>query len=243
VAALNFLGDSMTTDPRERANTDARAFALEIARAFLSELTDFLSAKAPPIQQLPPLGTYLATDMNLPPPTARDVQRFWSYVRKDSASGCWPWQGHRSKQGYGMFCLAGRTVRAHRYSFFLNNGRIPPGLFVLHSCDNPVCVNPSHLRIGTARENSMDIAKRRRQPYGEKHHLARLTEADVRSVRQSSASSVALGKQFGVSSRAILNIRHGRTWKSVDASTAIEPPSGTPTSTSPAQTPAAPEQP
>jgi hypothetical protein len=81
--------------------------------------------------------------------------------------GCWEWKGGKMKNGYGRFGIAkGQIVFAHRYSYEAKHGPIPPGLFVLHSCDNPGCVNPSHLSVGTHADNMQDMrAKGRQRPW------------------------------------------------------------------------------
>lgn len=98
--------------------------------------------------------------------------RFWAKVDKGGANGCWVWTAStfRNRNGYGKFNAGSshdgnRTVYAHRFSFESVNGKIPDGLDVLHSCDNPPCVNPDHLRLGTAADNAGDMVRRRRDAW------------------------------------------------------------------------------
>lgn len=89
------------------------------------------------------------------------TERFWSRVQK-AESGCWEWQGTKFNTGYGQFCVAGLTRSAHRVCFELTKGLIPEGLLVRHTCDNPGCVNPAHLLLGTIKDNTWDMINRGR---------------------------------------------------------------------------------
>lgn len=119
-------------------------------------------------------------------------ERFWTKVDKNgplhptnpSLGKCWVWKGARIKRAgceYGLLRPSGRSgrLRAHRVSWIMKNGPIPKGKDILHSCDNPPCVNPSHLRPGTAADNRADMVRRGRSLFGERNHMARLTENDV----------------------------------------------------------------
>lgn len=94
------------------------------------------------------------------------AEKFLSKVSK--SDGCWEWQGSRSRRGYGWFSSAAHTynVPAHRASYELFCSEIPPGLYVLHKCDNPPCVRPDHLFIGTQRDNIHDMIQKGRHRYG-----------------------------------------------------------------------------
>ncbi len=94
-------------------------------------------------------------------------KRFFRYVMIDVPAKCWNWLGCKSPQGYGKTSVAGRAARAHRVSYELHKGPIPEGMMVLHSCDNPSCVNPSHLSVGTAADNAADTVARGRQTRNE----------------------------------------------------------------------------
>ncbi len=98
-----------------------------------------------------------------------DGERFWSKV--DQCGACWLWTGPRGGDGCGVFNFKGRPYSAHRTAYALTHGEIPPGLVVMHSCDNRWRVNPAHLRVGTQAENVRDMHSkgRRRQKY--KAHL------------------------------------------------------------------------
>jgi hypothetical protein len=95
------------------------------------------------------------------------LDRFISKVKK-KPSGCWEWQGTMKKNGYGIFQDrtregSGKQLQAHRFSFEIFHGEIPPGLLVCHHCDNPKCVNPEHLFLGTHKDNTQDMIRKGRQ--------------------------------------------------------------------------------
>jgi hypothetical protein len=86
--------------------------------------------------------------------------RFWANV--DKSGDCWEWQASVNLDGYGRFCLKGKRIRAHRLSWVLANGEIPEGMCVLHKCDNPPCVSPDHLFLGTRADNVRDMVQKGR---------------------------------------------------------------------------------
>lgn len=88
--------------------------------------------------------------------------RFWDKVDMRKDDGCWNWLAYKSKDGYGRFRTTEKSHRAPRYMFIMLGHKLDKSDFILHSCDNPACVNPLHLRIGTARENTMDMVNRKR---------------------------------------------------------------------------------
>jgi hypothetical protein len=103
------------------------------------------------------------------------LTRFWAKVKLGSPNECWEWQGGSYANGYGSFRLGGPNTGAHRASWILSHGDIPNGLHVCHKCDNPKCVNPAHLWLGTIRQNYDDmVAKgRRRSGHAMKTHCPR----------------------------------------------------------------------
>ncbi len=145
------------------------------------------------------------------------VDRFWTSVEK--SEGCWPFIGYRNKQGYGQIRYTGGSL-AHRLSWIIHhNGQVPNGLCVLHRCDNPPCVNPAHLFIGTRHDNSRDMYKKVRQARGERNARAKLKEADVLKIRKQYAAGGitldTLAQSFKVSESAIWLAIRGYNWKHI----------------------------
>lgn len=141
------------------------------------------------------------------------ADRFWKKVEK--SDGCWNWTAQRRPGGYGTIVVSNRHEMAHRVSWTLNVGSIPQGLKVLHRCDNPACVNPEHLFLGTSSDNIEDMISKQRNPRGEQHGHAKLTWPQVRLIRElrSHYGKRRLAKIFGVSPSTIQFIWNGDTWQ------------------------------
>jgi hypothetical protein len=130
--------------------------------------------------------------------------RFWRKVQK--GTGCWLWMAGRDSWGYGVFWMGGRQCRANRVCFELTSGPIPEGKQVLHRCDNPQCVNPEHLFLGTNRDNVDDKVAKGRQPRGETNGRAKLSDeqaAEIGRRRRAGECATALAREFGVSQQRV----------------------------------------
>lgn len=141
--------------------------------------------------------------------------RFWGKVSKASANGCWVWQAGRSKDGYGKIRINGKSWIAHRYAWTSENGDIPDGMCICHHCDNPPCVNPSHLFLGTKKENTADMWRKGRARRDGEHNAAhKLSCRDVLEIKRllRSRTKRYLSEEFGVSVTAIQNIAIGKKW-------------------------------
>lgn len=140
----------------------------------------------------------------------RDLaERFWEKVEK--TDGCWLWTGAMLKTGYGSIRVEGKAQRAHRVAYTLEVGKIPEGMPLRHSCDNPRCVNPSHLIPGTKRENTKDAIERGQHVCGERHYQAKISNHAVVAIRAAISAGVPgkfLAKQFGVSQSTISEIKN-----------------------------------
>ena len=149
-------------------------------------------------------------------------ERFNEKVDRSESSGpCWEWTAFRDKNGYGRIGLGGREDGvgfAHRVAWMLFRGEIPAGKLVLHKCDNPPCVRPSHLFTGTDSDNAFDRSKkgRNRDQFGQKNNLSKIEkEEHIREIRRRVAmgeSQVSIGKIFGVSQSAVSKIVRRKRW-------------------------------
>ena len=159
--------------------------------------------------------------------TVSAVERFWSMVNKDGpvhpvCGQCWVWIGGNSR-GYGRFVDGnGKQVIAHRWSWEHHVGQLESSeVFVLHRCDNPSCINPKHLFIGSHADNVADRDSKGRQVRGERQHKARLTVKLVRQIRSdyikdsSTHGSTALAREYGVSHQTILRVIKDHCWHHV----------------------------
>lgn len=158
---------------------------------------------------------------------------FWSHVTK--THHCWLWTGARSGEGnYGYFGFRGRIWRAHRVAWTLSCGPIPSGLFLLHSCDVPECVNPAHLRLGTHKENMRDRDAKGRTASGLRHEWAKHPESILRGENTGSSKLTALtvlemrrlynsgghsfshiALRFCVDTKTAWNAIRGKTWRHI----------------------------
>ena len=158
------------------------------------------------------------------------IKRFWSKVEKTENS--WLWNFSLDGMGYGSFVIFKnkeyKTARASRMSFYLTNGPIPDGMCVCHSCDNPKCVRPDHLWLGTRSQNSKDMAQKGRNPtllkseeiLGEDHPRATLKNCEVALIKKlfsHNLSQTFIAKMFKTTKHTIFRIKHGHQWGHVSS--------------------------
>jgi len=150
--------------------------------------------------------------------------RFWEHV--DKTGSCWLWTGSKDKDGYGGFTDENRrNIRAHRASWIIHFGPIPTGMNVCHKCDNPPCVRPDHLFLGTYQDNTIDMVNKGRHggggkgvSRGSRNGCAKLNEQQVLKIRDlldKGEKTDIIAAKFKVYWLTIFNIKHRKTWKHI----------------------------
>jgi hypothetical protein len=151
-------------------------------------------------------------------------EHFWSKVDRSASTACWLWGDSVDRHGYGQYHVYGRRWAAHRFSWTISVGKIPDGIRVLHRCDNPPCVRPDHLFLGTPADNSADMVQKQRARQGvptpgEQHPNAKLTTAQVKAIRARRAAGEgpkSIAKDFGIRPASVGNIAARRAWRHVE---------------------------
>ena len=148
---------------------------------------------------------------------AHSIHNFWRKVNKNGPNGCWVWTAATKQAGYGMIGFKTKLCLAHRLSWELHNGPIPNGLCVLHKCDNPPCVNPNHLFLGSRKDNNLDKIKKGRSPNlkGSNSGRAVLIESQILEIREllkTDLTQQEIGNLYGVSRSTIKEIKCGSNW-------------------------------
>lgn len=145
--------------------------------------------------------------------------RFWEKVDID-LNGCWTWTGQKAKNkgkfDYGYLAIRGMPTLAHRISWSIHFGEPASGLCVLHKCDNPSCVRPDHLFLGSMKDNMRDRDIKGRGSRGEKHHWTKLDRVKVMKIREmysSGKGSTTIGKEMGLDAATVCHVVKRRTWK------------------------------
>lgn len=138
--------------------------------------------------------------------------RFWSKVSKNDGDGCWEWTGVIQNEGYGRFWLKPKMITAHRFSYELHHGAIKCGALVLHRCDNPKCVRPDHLFLGTPADNMQDMLKKDRK---RGIVLSVPTVKDIKRRLHTGECYKAIARDLGVTANSVYFIKIGKTWATI----------------------------
>lgn len=148
--------------------------------------------------------------------TQKDIDRFWAKVNILSSDQCWNWTDQPTRYGYGQFKINNKTWRAHRLAYLISKGDIPSGLYVCHSCDNPMCCNPSHLWLGTHADNCADRNNKGRTARGKQIWSCKLTELQVEEIKSSMLTYAEIGRIYKISDVQARRIRLGLSWQGLD---------------------------
>lgn len=155
--------------------------------------------------------TKTAISSELLPKRKKLKSHFYDNCIPEPNSGCWLWEGPVYSNMYGYVEIRDERYSAHRFSFELSNGQIPNNMFVCHACDNPICVNPEHLFLGSHNDNMLDKARKNRGK-GERHPSARLTASDVLTIRSDKRSHSMISKEYGIARQTVGDIKNRRRW-------------------------------
>jgi len=143
--------------------------------------------------------------------TTPNIDRFWNKILIIPFHDCWEWLAGKDKNGYGKITFNAKETRAHRLSYEIHYGVIPNGFFVCHKCDNPSCVNPKHLFLGSPLDNMQDMILK-----GRKITSPKLSKTSVKEIRhkyaQGNISQIKLAKEYGVSQQVISAIILYKIW-------------------------------
>jgi len=144
-------------------------------------------------------------------------KRFWNKVNKKESDECWNWTACINTDGYGIIAVNGQADSAHRVSWKIHHGEIPEGMCVCHKCDNPSCVNPNHLFLGTQEDNIKDMCRKGRAVHklGEDAPNAKLTEKEVIEIRRryrNGESVSAIAEKYPVGASMVYLIVRHQSW-------------------------------
>ncbi len=168
---------------------------------------------------------------NFPP---RRIGKFWSNIVRKAGDECWQWTGSTDSKGYGKFYMKNGDKElyliATRVVYFLVTSQDPEDLCILHSCDNPRCCNPAHLRLGTHQDNVVDMLDKERNKRGANDANAKLSDIDVYFMREMWISRLftqrVIASKYEVSGSVVCHIVNGSRWKHVPMPPGIPPAHG-----------------
>lgn len=163
-----------------------------------------------------------ASELSLDKPLRKSIFAFNIKLSKANKKGCINWLGSKNKKGYGKLSYNGKLILSHRFSYLIYYGYLDDNLFVCHRCDNPSCVNPKHLFLGTPKDNMKDASVKGRcvlpNQKGQNHPHSKLTDKKVKEIKKlmkSGASGLKVAKKYNVDNSVIYDIKNGRSWKHI----------------------------
>lgn len=163
-------------------------------------------------------GKYCCTSCQLRDRALPLKERFFKHFGTPNKKGCIEWKGSIGVFGYGRIAEGKKFFQAHRLSYIYNRGHIPEGLIVCHQCDNPPCVNPKHLFLGTYKDNTQDCHSKMRHNFGTKNGQAKLNDEKIRAIRKrykEGASYYKIADEFGINFSNVGYIVKRKTWRHV----------------------------
>lgn len=146
-----------------------------------------------------------------------EIERFIEKINHNPETGCWEWTAWVNNWGYGFFYGSRKSRLAHRASYELFCGEIPDKMHVLHKCDNPKCVRPSHLFLGTELDNKRDMVEKKRQAYGERNGKSKVNQEIIKTIRERRDLKLReVSEMFGISIMQASRIRRGLQWRHIE---------------------------
>lgn len=151
--------------------------------------------------------------MKIPTLNQKALARFNEHVMR--GKDCWLWTGAPNGEGYGRIMIDCVRYQAHRIAYLIKHGSIPFGLLVCHKCDVRLCVNPSHLFLGTDADNIKDRDQKRRQSKGSHRPGAKITEVQAVAIRSDPRTHRTIAKEYGIATCNVTQIKNHNAWKHV----------------------------
>lgn len=165
------------------------------------------------------ITTKSAIALHIDPEHIEDLQaRLAKRSQPDTVTGCIEWTGALMHRGYGHINWRGKVYRTHRLSYAAVNGDIPGGMFICHKCDNPKCLNPEHLFLGTCADNHADMVRKKRSTIGTRNPMAKINIATVQAIRiwgRTGMLHKKIAAKFGITREAVGLVLRGERWNSV----------------------------
>lgn len=142
-------------------------------------------------------------------------RQFWSKVQRADADSCWLWTGSIASHGYGVFSVGRDRIRAHRFAWMTSRGPVPQGQDVCHSCDQPSCVNPSHLFVASHHDNLLDSVRKGRKRVFGRQKLNAAAVLDIRSRAAAGELHRSIAADHGIRRHSVSGIVHRKSWAHV----------------------------